>query len=195
MKVSIALVVLSLIPMLGGTARLLGFTGVTAIDGQERFAADPVPAVLHIVTATSFATLGALQFAPRLRRRRWHRVAGRVLAPLGIIASLSGIYMVATWPPKLHDSAALNALRVTAASAMVVFIVVSVVAARRRDFDAHARWMTRAYALGAAAGTSALTLGPAVLLNVLQTEAGVLVLNGAGWLINVAVAEWALRRP
>jgi hypothetical protein len=54
--------------------------------------------------------------------------------------------------------------------------------------------MIRAYAIGLAAGTQAFTegFGGAIF------GAGVLAADlakGAGWVINLAVAEWALRRP
>jgi hypothetical protein len=54
--------------------------------------------------------------------------------------------------------------------------------------------MVRAYAIGLAAGTQALTggVGGAVLgTGVLAAD----LAKGAGWGINLAVAEWALRRP
>ena len=54
--------------------------------------------------------------------------------------------------------------------------------------------MVRAYAIAVAAGTQVFTegIGGAIL------GTGVLAANlakGAGWVINLAVAEWALRRP
>jgi ribosomal protein L18 len=54
--------------------------------------------------------------------------------------------------------------------------------------------MIRAYAIGMAAGTQALTEGisKAVLgSSVLLDDAA----KGMGWVINLAVAEWVIRRP
>jgi hypothetical protein len=54
--------------------------------------------------------------------------------------------------------------------------------------------MVRAYAIGLAAGTQVFTegFGGAILgTGVLAAD----VAKGAGWIINLAVAEWALRRP
>jgi uncharacterized membrane protein len=187
------LLLLSFIPLLGGLLRLVGLsTGDTTMDGHARFAADPFPAVLHIVGATSFATLGALQFLPALRRSSWHRIAGRVLAAFGVIASLAGTWMIVRWPHKPLDSHALDALRIAAGLSMAAFIVYSVRQARRGDLDSHARWMTRAYALGAAGGTQAFTLAP-LMLGSLRTETMNAVLFSAGWVINLAVAEWVMR--
>jgi hypothetical protein len=54
--------------------------------------------------------------------------------------------------------------------------------------------MIRAYAIGLAAGTQAFTEGVAGAIS----GAGELrmdVAKGSGWLINLAIAEWAIRRP
>lgn len=138
------LILLSLIPMLGGLMRLRGLSiGDATMDGHARFAADPIPAVLHIIGATSFATLGALQFLPSLRRNAWHRLVGRVISALGIVAMLAGTWMILTWPHKPLDSAYLSFFRVTAALAMAGFIAFSVREARRGAIDSHARWIAR----------------------------------------------------
>jgi uncharacterized membrane protein len=190
------LVFVSLVPMLGGLTRLFGMaTGLGPSEGQARFAADPIPAVLHIIGATSFATLGAFQFSPRLMQQRWHRIAGRVLALFGIVAALSGIWMALTWPGKEFESPALNVMRVTAGATMIVFIIVSVIAARKRDLVAHARFMTRAYALGAAAGTQFFTILPFLVFVSLRSANSYAILMAAAYLINIAVAEASLAQP
>jgi hypothetical protein len=193
-RLIVGLVLLSGFPVLGGFMRLSGLaTGGGGLESQERFAADPVPAVLHILCGMCFATIGALQFSPALRRRSWHRLAGRVLAPMGVVVALSALWMTLRWTPKEYDSLALVASRVVVGVAMLVFIALSLVAVRRRDFVAHGRWMTRAYALGAAAGTQAFTLMPFLVPSV-RSPASYAVLMGAGWVINLAVAEWLIRR-
>ncbi len=79
-------------------------------------------------------------------------------------------------------------------SAMVVSIILGFAAIRRGDVIRHRAWMTRAYAIGLGAGTQVLTqlvesliFGPPNALN------GALLM-GAGWVINLAVAEWAIRK-
>lgn len=77
---------------------------------------------------------------------------------------------------------------------MVASIVLAIDAIRRRDFVAHGAWMMRGYAIGMGAGTQVLTHLPWF---VLIGEPGVsarAVLMGAGWLINVVVAESIIRR-
>lgn len=199
MKKKIAgLLVLSAVPMLAGLARLLSLsTGSFTLDGHERFAAEPWLAALHIIGATSFVTLGAFQFVPSLRRGAWHRIAGRVLSGLGIAAALAGTLMALRWAPKPFDSAALNAVRTVVAIAMVTFVVLGVVEARRRRFDAHAGWMLRAYALFLGAGTQVLTAGFTALpfMKPYLSENLNTVTMTAGWVINALVAEWMLRKP
>src|SRR4029077_18544619 len=84
-------------------------------------------------------------------------------------------------------------LRLVFVSAMVASLVLGVAAARRRDIAAHRAWMIRAYAIALAAGTQAFTegIGSAVFgTGVLRGD----LAKGAGWVINLAVAEWAIRR-
>lgn len=197
MKKKIAgLLVLSAVPMIAGISRLLSLsTGRFTLDGHERFAADPWTAALHVIGATAFATLGAFQFVPSLRRGAWHRIAGRVLSALGLGGAIAGTVMALRWAPKAFDSAALNAVRMVVAIAMVLFIVFGVVAARRRDFEAHGAWMLRAYALFLGAGTQVFTAGFTALpfMQPHMSEGLAAVSMAAGWIINALVAEWMLR--
>ena len=183
--------------MLAGVSRVLSLsTGAFTLDGHERFAADPWMAALHIIGATAFATLGAFQFVPSLRRGAWHRIVGRVLSVLGITAALAGTWMALRWAPKAFDSAALNAIRTVVAIAMVSFIVLGVISARRRDFEAHGAWMLRAYALFLGAGTQVFTAGFTALpfMQPYMSETLATASMAAGWLINALVAEWILRK-
>ncbi len=77
---------------------------------------------------------------------------------------------------------------------MVACLVLGFTAIRRRDIAAHRAWMVRAYAIGLAAGTQAFTAG----ISGAVFGAGELrddLAKGAGWVINLAVAEWVIRRP
>lgn len=199
MKKKIAgLLVLSAVPMIAGISRLLSLsTGRFTLDGHERFAADPWTAALHVIGATAFATLGAFQFVPSLRRGAWHRIVGRVLSVLGLGGAIAGTVMALRWAPKAFDSAALNAIRAVVAIAMVLFIVLGVVAARRRDFEAHGAWMLRAYALFLGAGTQVFTAGFTALpfMQPYMSEGLAAASMAAGWIINALVAEWMLRKP
>ena len=78
-----ALILLALIPVLAGLTRLADLGTGSPTPETTRFHADPLPVVLHILSATWFALLGALQFSPPLRSTRWHRLSGRSLVPAG----------------------------------------------------------------------------------------------------------------
>ncbi|WP_261792321.1 DUF2306 domain-containing protein [Arthrobacter sp. PM3] len=160
------LILLSLIPVIAGAARLTELTGGAAVTPQNaRFFASPVPVVAHIVSVTAYSLLGAFQFLPSLRGRRgWHRIAGRVLAPAGLLAALSGLWMTLFYPLPPGDGPALFVLRLVFGSAMAASIVLGIAAIMRRDFVRHGAWMTRGYAIGVAAGTQALTGLPWMLL-------------------------------
>ena len=79
------------------------------------------------------------------------------------------------------------------ASAMAACLVLGFARVRRRDIAAHRAWMIRAYALGLAAGTQVFTerLGGAVFgTGELRGD----LAKGAGWVINLALAELVVRR-
>jgi Predicted membrane protein (DUF2306) len=55
-------------------------------------------------------------------------------------------------------------------------------------------WMLRAYAIGLGAGTQVLTQLAGTVIPGPPTELSGALLMGAGWVINLAVAEWAIRK-
>lgn len=197
-----ALLALGLVPLLAGAWRLVQLgAGAELTPDNARFIAAPVPVVLHVLSAMFFSTLGALQFAPGLRRRRpgWHRVAGRWLVPFGLVTALSGLWMTlfypaGTEPPASFDGAAVQAMRLVAGSAMALSLCLGVAAVLRRDLARHQAWMTRGYALGLGAGTQVLTHLPWFLFPSIQGEVARALFMGAGWAINLAVAEWLISR-
>lgn len=192
-----ALIVLSLVPVMAGAARLGQLSsGAPVTPENARFFASPVPVVLHIVSVTLYALLGAFQFAPAFRRRRrgWHRAAGRLLVPAGLVAALTGLWMSHFYPWPSYDGELLYGMRLLFGSAMLLAILLGVAAIRRRDIPAHGAWMIRAYAIGMGAGTQVFTHLPWVLLLGAPTELVRALLMGAGWVINLAIAEWLIRR-
>jgi uncharacterized membrane protein len=192
-----ALVALSAIPVSAGTLRLAQLGGgPDVMPADPRFDAFPVALVVHIVGAATYAVIGALQFAPRFRRRHrdWHRRAGRLLAVAGLLVAGSALWLTLAYSPKPGTGDLLYLMRLAFASAMAACLVLGVAAARRRDISAHRAWMVRGYAIGVAAGTQAFTEGLGGALFGTGELTGDLA-RGAGWAINLAVAEWALRHP
>lgn len=191
-----ALIALSVIPLTAGALRVLQLGGGPAvIPADGRFSGFPAPLVVHILGAALYAVVGAFQFLPSFRRRHgaWHRRIGRVLALAGLLVAGSALWMTLQYAQKPGTGDVLFALRLVFASAMVGSLVLGVSAARARDFEAHRAWMIRAYAIGLAAGTQVFTepVGAAVFgTGDVRND----LAKGAAWVINLGVAEWAIRR-
>lgn len=191
------LVALSAIPLAAGALRLVQLAGGPQLmPADDRFTASPAPVAVHILGATVFALVGVGQFVPRFRRAHldWHRRAGRVLAVAGLLVAASALWMTLFYPAKPGTGPLLFAFRLVFGSAMVTSLVLGIIAIRRKDVAAHRAWMVRAYAIGLAAGTQAFTEGIATAAfgtSVLTVD----LAKGAGWIINMALAEWVIRRP
>jgi uncharacterized membrane protein len=188
---------LGVVPALAGFARLAELaTGVPATEANARFLAAPLPVVLHILAVVPFSVLGAWQLSPALRQSRpgWHRAAGRLLVVCGLVAALTGLWMAHFYPWPVGDGLVLYGLRLVVGTAMTAAILLGLNAIRQRRFADHGAWMLRAYALGMGAGTQVLTHVPYLVLIGTPAEGSRAVLMGAGWLINVAMAEWVIRR-
>lgn len=191
------LIVLSLVPAAAGKSRLIELARGSAVTtANARFFAAPIPVVLHVLSVIPYCMLGAFQFVAAYRRRHldWHRAAGKALVVLGLVAALSGLWMTLFYPWPAGDGVALYWQRLVFGSAMTIAIVLAIVAVRRRDFRVHGEWMLRGYAIGLGAGTQALTHLPWFLLVGKPTETPRAFLMGAGWVINLVVAEWIIRR-
>ncbi len=191
-----SLILLSLIPVIAGAFRVTTLAlGVETTAENARFTAMPIPVVVHIVGSTVYCLLGAFQFQPGLRRRHpaWHRLAGRILVPMGLASALSGLWMTQFYELPPHDYGVLPAARWVFGVGMVAALVLGFVAALRRDFAAHRAWMIRAYAIGLGAGSQAVTsvVWLALGADPATTKAVPMI---AGWVINLAVAEWIIRR-
>ncbi len=152
--------------------------------------------VLHILSASLYCVLGAFQFAPGIRRGRpgWHRRAGRLLVLCGLVAAFSGLWMTQFYPPADVDGDLLYGFRLLFGSAMVLSIFLGLAAILRRDIPRHRAWMIRGYAIGQGAGTQALVFLPWFLILGTPGELSRALLMGAGWAVNLAVAEWIIRR-
>jgi uncharacterized membrane protein YozB (DUF420 family) len=192
-----ALVALSAIPLAAGSLRLVQLAGgPDLMPPDHRFAGFPAALVVHIVGAAVFALVGAFQFLPRFRRthRSWHRRAGRLVAGAGLAVAGSALWLSLFYEAQPGTGNVLYVLRLVFASAMAASLLLGVTAIRRRDVAAHRAWMIRAYAIGLAAGTQAFTDGIAGAIfgtGELRSD----LAKGAGWVINLAVAEWVIRRP
>ncbi len=191
------LLVLSAIPLASGAFRLTQLAGGADITpANARFFASPLPVVLHIVAAAAYIVLGAFQFVTGFRRRMpgWHRRVGRLLVGAGLVVALSGLWMTQFYELPDHDGVLLYVFRLLFGSLMALSIVLGFVAIRRREIARHRAWMMRGYALGLGAGTQPLTLLAGEVIAGPPDELSRALLMGAAWVINLAVAEWAIRK-
>jgi uncharacterized membrane protein len=191
------LILLSVIPLTFGAIRLHELMNGAAITpANARFFASPSPVVIHILASALYALLGAFQFVSRLWQRgnSWHRWVGRLLVPTGLLVGFSGLWMTLFYPRPEDASDLLVAFRLLFGAGMVLSIVLGYVAIRRRDISQHRAWMVRAYAIGLGAGTQILTgmIGALIFGTPNQFENAWLM--GAAWVINLAVAEWIIRK-
>lgn len=185
------LLLLSVIPVLGGILSL----PAAGADAEGVLAwPSAIAAVTHIVTMSAFCLVGAFQFSPALRTRRgWHRAAGRVLLPAGVLAALSAAWLAVFFSGP-RDEFTVAMVRLVFAAVMTVLLVWAGTAIRRRDLIAHGAWMTRAYAIGVAGGTQALVAVPwALVVGDVEGVAETWVV-AAGFVINAGVAELVIRR-
>ena len=191
--VPLGLVALSAIPILAGSLRLVDLSGGAALLPAKL--TSPLPLVVHIVSASVYSVLGALQFSAGFRRRRpgWHRAAGRLLVVLGLAVALSALWMTTSTPRPGGSGELYHLFRLFFGSAMLLSIVLGFRAIRRRDVTRHRAWMIRAYAIALAAGAQVFTLGIGEAI-VGKGDTSSALFAGAGWVINLAVAEWVIRR-
>ncbi|PKO14092.1 MAG: hypothetical protein CVU39_16065 [Chloroflexi bacterium HGW-Chloroflexi-10] len=191
------LILLSIIPLIFGIARLNQLAnGAEITAGNARFFASPSPVVIHIITAAVYALLGAFQFVSRLWKHGtgWHRWVGRFLVPIGLLVGFSGMWMTIFYPRPEGPSDLLYAFRLFFGLGMTLSIILGFISIRRRNINQHRAWMTRAYAIGLGAGTQVLTGMVGALLIGVPNEFENALLMGAAWVINLAVAEWAIRK-
>ena len=194
--IPVPLLLLSLVPLTAGALRLSQLAGgPEVLPADDRFAGVPVALVVHIAGAAGYALVGAFQFVPGFRRGHldWHRRAGRVLAAVAMLVVGSALWLTLFYPPQPGTGDLLYVSRLVVVAATASSLVLGLAAVRRRDIAAHRAWMMRAYALSLGAGTQVFTegfteaiFGPGVLTGDLAKT--------AAWVINLAVAEWLIRR-
>jgi hypothetical protein len=195
--VSAGLLTLCTVPALAGAMRVIQLgTGAEITAENARFFEQPLPAVLHIISSLIYCIVGAFQFSPGLRRRspHWHRMSGRMLVPTGLVAALSALWMTQYYPAANFDGTTVYVMRLVVGVGMAMSLCLGLFSIVGRDIANHSAWMMRAYALGLGAGTQVFTHIPWFLFPDIQGELARALCMGAGWLINIAVAEWLIVR-
>lgn len=113
---------------------------------------------------------------------------------LGLMTASSGLWMTLAYPWTNNDGEAVYVMRLLFGAGMAASIGMGIVAIRKRNFTSHGEWMLRGYAIGLGAGTQVFTHLPwFILVAGKPDELGRAVMMGAGWVINVIVAEFIVR--
>jgi hypothetical protein len=149
----------------------------------------------HIVPGVVMVLLGPLQFSARLRARapRAHRWLGRCFLLMSLGTASAGLVMNFTFPPSggWLQTVVLFATGV----GLIATVGLGWRAIRVGDMETHRVWMTRAWGIALAGGTTGLVALPLYLL---QGELGRGFIGGSrlvGVVVAVAVAEaFAQRR-
>jgi hypothetical protein len=187
------LITFGLVPILANALRRVAMAVAPAAPSSGEGGGMSLPVILHVVGATVFVVLGALQFSAGFRQRRpsWHRIAGRLAILAALLAAGSGIWLA--FATLADYSPLLFVFRLLAAAGLALCIILGFRAIRQRRLTRHRAWMIRAFAIGLGAATQVFTLGFGEGIFG-ESELSVALLNGAGWAINLAVAEWIIRR-
>ena len=110
----------------------------------------------------------------------------------GILGSLSGVWI--TLAHQELTGPILFYARILFGTLWIVFILAAIRAILVRDIARHRANMIRAYAIAANAGTIAFVYIPIMLI---MGDTGPFIEENTqvlGWFINLAVAEWIIRR-
>ena len=110
------------------------------------------------------------------------------------MAAASGLWMSQFYQLPAHDGDLLYVFQLIFGFGMMLSIILGLAAILRRDIARHQAWMMRGYAIAIGAGTQSFTIMPWILIAGMPDALSKALLMGAGWVINLAVAEWFIRR-
>jgi uncharacterized membrane protein len=181
------ILVLSGVVGLYGLSYLSGHTAPPGVSGNH---AGLGLLIVHASCAGTALLLGPWQFfaSIRLRRPTVHRWIGRTYVTLCLVGGLTGA--VLAWYTTAGEVArwGFGLLAVT----WLTCTSLAYLAARRRDFVSHRRWMIRSFALTFAAVTLRLYI-PVSAVAGLSFAFAYPLIAWAAWVPNLAVAETWLR--
>lgn len=185
-----------LVPIAGGTVRILDIAkGNKITEENARFFTAPIIVILHIICSCFYGILGSFQFSKSFRTNHitWHKYSGSVLVILGLITSITGLYMTIVFPHVPTDGPTLYSIRILVGIFMTTSILFAIKAILNKKFKTHGEWMLRAYAIGLGASTQVLTHLPwFIFAGGIPTGLIRDFLMALGWILNAIFAEWII---
>ena len=181
---------LFIIPVAGTLYRLAEII----LEGHWSFRFNPefvdrFPLFIQGVTMLMFLVLGAMQFLPPISQKgpKLHRALWRLAGAGAVLGGLSGI-----WMSLAHNEISTTMLfigRLIFGTAMAVFTIFAIGEAMLRNFVSHRNWIIRSYAIAFNAASMPHLYLPIILLIGQPVPIIDDVLQVAGWIINLVVAE------
>lgn len=195
LSLAIFLLIATFIPIITGALTMYQITAGSLPQSSIKFAAVPGSLFFHALGGVLFALLGPLQFAGVLKRRfgRLHKITGRIFVASGLLLGLSSLRLLAEFPDA--STWVLISARLAAGLGMSLALIWAIVAIRRGQVARHRAWMIRAYAVGMGSATISFIMLPIFLITgeaVKGYAADFLFV--ASWIINIAIAEWVIRK-
>jgi uncharacterized membrane protein len=195
-----ALWMLASLGLLSGVARLIItgnalVTGVAPADpGDIHYINHPWLTLLHVLPGMIFLLLGPLQFMKGLRQRKpqLHRLLGRVALVSGLLAGTTALAMNLLFPPV--GGLAKNIAMYVFSGGLIGSLLLAFKCMKMRDIASHRAWMIRAYAIGLAISTMRFFFIPWFFVYGMPSELVIGLGVWGGFVINLLVAEWILRR-
>jgi uncharacterized membrane protein len=170
-------------------------TGVMPADPADaHYVHNALLTFLHVVPGMIFLLLGPLQFIADIRKRwpRFHHWSGRVFILSGVAFAVTALVINFSFPP---FGGPLKSLAVIIFSVLeILTLAIALYAVLQRDFVSHRAWKMRAFAIGLAISTMRLFFIPAYLLFGVPGNLTIALGMWIGFLVNILVVEWILRR-
>lgn len=160
-------------------------------DHYARMFAIPLIAFLHTAGGGLASLIGPLQFHGRFRQRRpdIHRRLGRVYLVAVGLSALGGLYLS-------PGSLASNSFGIAFIALALAWLYTgwhAYASIRRRDVQAHRRWMIRNFALTYAAVTLRIEM-PILIVAGMDEILALNIVGWACWVPNLVAVEWWIRR-
>ena len=130
----------------------------------------------------------------RKRFPSWHRRAGRIAVPAGIVSAFAATWLTVAHPDS--NGFILYYGRLIFGPLWAACLVLGLFAIKRRNYAAHSSWMIRGFAISMPAGTLIFINIPFFIyfgtIQIPQViDEGI---QSGAWIVHLIIAEWWIRR-